>query len=113
MAARVSYAARTVVSVDVKKKKPWEQHNPLHNRWHPDIPCIAEVACGELFRLEMLDCTGGQIADNDSAEDVRRSDFHIMRPFSHIFLSIFVMLHSFVIVLMRSILMEALMLTLS
>jgi hypothetical protein len=28
--------------VDISKK-PWEQDKPLHNRWHPDIPAVAEV----------------------------------------------------------------------
>ncbi len=43
----------TIISVDVKKPA-WEQDpkTPLHNRWHPDIPAVARVKEGELFRVE-------------------------------------------------------------
>ncbi|MCO5591219.1 hypothetical protein L7F22_045200 [Adiantum nelumboides] len=71
--ASIRYSPRSVVSVDVKKQA-WEQEQPLHNRWHPDIPPVAHVVAGELFRVEMLDWTGGQIADNDSAEDIKHID---------------------------------------
>lgn len=67
------YTPRTVVSVE-PSKRPWEQEQPLHNRWHPDIPPVAQVVAGEPFRVEMVDWTGGQIADNDSAEDVKHVD---------------------------------------
>ncbi|KAL2906420.1 Formamidase [Bienertia sinuspersici] len=60
---------RLVVPVDLKKQ-PWEQELPLHNRWHPRIPPVAEVKAGEFFRVEMMDWTGGIIRDNDSASDV-------------------------------------------
>ncbi|VAI62477.1 unnamed protein product [Triticum turgidum subsp. durum] len=65
---------RLVVPIDVKKK-PWEQEVPLHNRWHPDIPPVADVTQGELFRVEMVDCTGGQVRDDDSADDIKSLDF--------------------------------------
>ncbi|XVF59295.1 hypothetical protein PTKIN_Ptkin07bG0264100 [Pterospermum kingtungense] len=64
---------RLVVPIDLKKK-PWEQALPLHNRWHPDIPSVAEVKVGEVFRVEMVDCTGGAIKDDDSATDVKFID---------------------------------------
>ncbi|PKI71296.1 hypothetical protein CRG98_008296 [Punica granatum] len=50
--------ARVIIPNDVKKK-PWEQELPLHNRWHPEIPPVAEVAEGEVFRVEMVDANGG------------------------------------------------------
>ncbi|KAH9712274.1 Acetamidase/Formamidase family protein [Citrus sinensis] len=62
-----------VVPIDLKKK-PNEQKLTLHNRWHPEIPPVAEVKVGELFRVEMVDFTGGAIKDNDSAIDVKTSD---------------------------------------
>ncbi|KAF6260785.1 formamidase [Scenedesmus sp. NREL 46B-D3] len=62
-----------LISVDITKKA-WEQEKPLHNRWHPDIPAVAEVSEGELFRVETIDWTGGQIADDDSAEDIKKVD---------------------------------------
>lgn len=64
---------RPVVTVDTKKKA-WEQKMPLHNRWHPEIPHVGEVKEGELFRVETIDWTGGQILDNDSAEDMKKVD---------------------------------------
>ena len=52
--------------------KPMDQQVlPGHNRWHPDIPAVAEVKPGDVFRVECIDWTDGQIGDNDSANDVR------------------------------------------
>eukprot|EP01018_Ginkgo_biloba_P037479 Gb_09637 [translate_table: standard] len=61
---------RLIIPINIKKQ-PWEQEKPLHNRWHPDIPAVAEVAEGELFRVETVDWTGGAVGDNGSAEDVK------------------------------------------
>jgi formamidase len=63
----------TLIPVDVTKP-PSEQSAPLHNRWHPDIPAIVSVKPGQVFRVECIDWTGGQIGDNDSANDVRDVD---------------------------------------
>lgn len=56
------------------KLKPWEQSPPLHNRWHPEIPPVATVKPGDVFRVETVDWTGGQIGNNDSADDVKNVD---------------------------------------
>ncbi len=64
---------KTLIAVDLAKS-PEKQPVPLHNRWHPEIPPVAEVRPGEVFRIECVDWTGGQIKDNDSAEDVRTVD---------------------------------------
>jgi formamidase len=64
---------KTLVKLDLDKK-PWEQEGQIHNRWHPDIPMIAMVKPGDEFRVECMDWTGGQIGDNDSANDVRDVD---------------------------------------
>ncbi|RRT49035.1 hypothetical protein BHE74_00018314 [Ensete ventricosum] len=69
---------RVVVAVDVKKK-PWEQKLPLHNRWHPDIPPVADVTEGEVFRVEMVDWTGGRVGDDTSAEDIKSLDLTIIK----------------------------------
>lgn len=61
---------KTIISVDLNKS-PADQPSPLHNRWHPDIPAVAEVNPGDAFRIECIDWTGGQIKDNDCANDVR------------------------------------------
>ena len=64
---------KSLLTVD-PEKLPWEQSPPLHNRWHPSIPPVASVEEGEIFRVEMVDWTGGQIKNNDSADDVKTVD---------------------------------------
>lgn len=64
--------AKTLIQVDFKT--PPEKQPHLHNRWHPDIPMVAYVKPGEEFRVECVDWTGGQIFDNDSANDIRDVD---------------------------------------
>src|SRR5579875_2877641 len=64
---------KTLIGVDLSKP-PDQQPLPLHNRWHPDIPPVVAVNPGEVFRVECLDWTGGQIGNNDSANDVRDVD---------------------------------------
>jgi formamidase len=64
---------KTIVKLDLDKK-PWEQDGQIHNRWHPDIPMIAMVKPGDEFRVECMDWTGGQIGNNDSANDIRDVD---------------------------------------
>lgn len=64
---------KTLIKVDLKKP-PEEQSDVLHNRWHPDIPMVAMVKPGDEFRVECVDWTGGQIQNNDSANDVRDVD---------------------------------------
>ncbi|MEK0447121.1 MAG: hypothetical protein RLZZ399_2442 [Verrucomicrobiota bacterium] len=51
-----------------------ETQEVLHNRWHPDIPMVAYVKPGAEFRVECVDWTGGQISNNESANDVRDVD---------------------------------------
>lgn len=64
---------KTIINVDVKKS-PEKQPTPLHNRWHPDIPAVEMVEPGQVFRVECIDWTGGQIKNNDSAKDVNDID---------------------------------------
>lgn len=61
---------KSLIQVDLRRA-PFEQPTPLHNRWHPEIPPVAMVKPGDVFRVECLDWTGGQIHDTDSANDVR------------------------------------------
>ena len=65
--------ARLVVPIDLTKK-PYEQKLPLHTRWHPDIPPVAEVTAGEVFRVEMVDFSGGGITKDYTAEDIKHAD---------------------------------------
>ncbi|MGE4217871.1 MAG: formamidase [Alphaproteobacteria bacterium] len=62
----------TLIKVDLSAS-PYE-NDMIHNRWHPDIPMVAMVSPGDDFIVECVDWTGGQIANNDDASDVRDVD---------------------------------------
>ncbi len=64
---------KTLIKVDINKS-PEEQSDVLHNRWHPDIPMVAMVKPGDEFRVECIDWTGGQISNDNSANDIRDVD---------------------------------------
>ncbi|KAJ2972376.1 hypothetical protein NUW58_g9198 [Xylaria curta] len=63
---------RTVGKVDLRK--PASEQAILHNRWHPDIPFAGTIEDGETVKIECVDWTGGQIGNNDSADDIRNID---------------------------------------
>ncbi|MBK7951298.1 MAG: acetamidase/formamidase family protein [Deltaproteobacteria bacterium] len=63
---------RKLIQIDLSKS-PYD-HDTIHNRWHPDIPMVAMVDPGDDFIVECFDWTGGQIANNDCADDVRDVD---------------------------------------
>ncbi|KAL8713879.1 MAG: hypothetical protein Q9220_002025 [cf. Caloplaca sp. 1 TL-2023] len=63
---------RTALKVDLKK--PAAEQPGLHNRWHPDIPFNGTIKNGEVVKIECVDWTGGQIGNNDSADDVKNVD---------------------------------------
>ncbi|KAH6668675.1 formamidase [Plectosphaerella plurivora] len=58
----------------VSFEKPAADQPGLHNRWHPDIPSITTIKDGETVKIECVDWTGGQIGNNDSADDVLSVD---------------------------------------
>lgn len=58
----------------VSLDKPADQQEVLHNRWHPDIPSVGAIKDGETVKIECVDWTGGQIGNNDSADDVLNVD---------------------------------------
>ena len=51
-----------------------EQGRPPHNRWHPGIPPVCSVEPGMPFRVECLDASGGQVVNDDSADDIVQMD---------------------------------------
>jgi formamidase len=55
-------------------KWPEDQTVKTHNRWHPDIPMVNSFKPGSEFRVECYDWTGGQIKNDDSANDIRDVD---------------------------------------
>ncbi|KAJ9527718.1 hypothetical protein QJQ45_000301 [Haematococcus lacustris] len=70
----------TLVKVDINKPGN-EQPTPLHNRWHPDIPPVGTAEVDQMYRIECIEWTGGQIKNNDSAEDMKAVD---LRPCHHL-----------------------------
>ncbi|MEH6455916.1 MAG: formamidase [Cocleimonas sp.] len=62
----------TIIKVKLGES-PYE-NDKIHNRWHPDIPMVETVKPGDDFIIECIDWTGGQIANNDDASDVRDVD---------------------------------------
>ncbi|GLV54981.1 formamidase [Dictyobacter sp. S3.2.2.5] len=69
---------RPEVLFGIDLDKPMSQQQLVgHNRWHPDIPAIASVKPGTIFRMECKDWTDGQIKNNDSANDVRDIDLSV------------------------------------
>lgn len=65
-------AIRTALKVDLKASGPSQPG--LHNRWHPDIPTVGKIVPGEAVKIECIDWTGGQIKNDDSADDVKNVD---------------------------------------
>ena len=64
---------KTAFSIEIGK--PPEQHRiKTHNRWHPDVPFVETFKPGDEFRVECFDWTGGQIANDNSANDIRDVD---------------------------------------
>lgn len=59
----------TLISVD--PLAPAEHQKGLHNRWHPEIPSVCTVKPNSIFKLESVDWTGGQIKNDDCADDIR------------------------------------------
>lgn len=71
-------AIRTAIHVDLDKPASSQPH--LHNRWHPDIPTFAKVKPGEPVNIECVDWTGGQIKNDDSADDILNVDLRSFPP---------------------------------
>jgi formamidase len=63
---------RTAQSVD--RSIPAADQPYLHNRWHGSIPFASKITPGETVKIECLDWTGGQIGNNDSADDMHSVD---------------------------------------
>ncbi|MCJ1362279.1 hypothetical protein MMC16_001382 [Acarospora aff. strigata] len=68
----VQQEIRTAVKVD--RNRPAGEQDSLHNRWHPDVPTCGTVKNGEVVKIECVDWTGGQIGNNDSADDMKNVD---------------------------------------
>ena len=67
------------IKIDRNKRLKEEPHTG-HNRWHPDIPPILEVAPGEEVALETRDASDGQIKPHMSVEDLFDMDMKAAHP---------------------------------
>jgi len=67
------------VRIDRKKRLREEPHTG-HNRWHPDIPAIVEVAPGEDVALETRDANDLQIGPHTVASDLEKLQRNIAHP---------------------------------
>ena len=65
--------ANTVFRAEMDKW-PEDQSVKTHNRWHPEIPIVEWFKPGDEFRVETYDWTGGQIKNDESANDIRDVD---------------------------------------
>ncbi len=54
----------------------------MHNRWHPDIPPVAEVAPGEELRLETEEGLAGQLTRESTHADAGRLHLGLGHPLS-------------------------------
>ncbi|TVY23297.1 putative formamidase [Lachnellula hyalina] len=59
---------------EVSLDTPAEEQSKIHNRWHPDIPFAGTIKNNETVKIECIDWTGGQIGNNDSADDIKNVD---------------------------------------
>ena len=72
---------KTLFKVDLTKPMD-QQEMPGHNRWHPDIPAVASVNPGDVFRIECKDWTDGQIKDNDDPKDIETVNLEVVHVLS-------------------------------
>jgi formamidase len=54
----------------------------MHNRWHPDIPPVAEVAAGDEIRLETEEGLAGQLTRDSTHADAGRMHLGLGHPLS-------------------------------
>ena len=71
----------TLFKVDLTKSMD-QQDMPGHNRWHPDIPAVASVNPGDVFRIECKYWTDGQIKDNDNPQDIADVNLEVVHVLS-------------------------------
>jgi formamidase len=67
------------VSIDRRKRLREEPHTG-HNRWHPDIPPVVEVAPGEEVALETRDANDLQIGPHTTPKDLEKIERTAAHP---------------------------------
>ena len=68
-------------AIRIDRGKPLaEEPHVGHNRYHPDIPPVAEVAEGEEIALETRDALDGQITPRTTVADLASLDAGAVHP---------------------------------
>ncbi len=67
------------IRIDRTKRLREEPHKG-HNRWHPDIPPVIEVAPGEEVTLETRDAMDLQIGPRTTAKDLEKLERTVAHP---------------------------------
>ena len=68
-------------SIEIDRAKSLAQEPGRgHNRWHPDIPPLLEVATGEEVVLGTRDALDGQIRPGMAADDLGHLDAGVVHP---------------------------------
>ncbi|KIY64185.1 Acetamidase/Formamidase [Cylindrobasidium torrendii FP15055 ss-10] len=74
----------TLVKIDFGK--PASAQKGIHNRFHPDIPVVASIEPGQIVKVECIDYSGGQVGNNDCADDIldldHSTDHALSGPFN-------------------------------
>lgn len=64
--------AEYLVKIDLSK--PAHGQAGVHNRWHPEVPANGTIKQNTSYKTECFDWTGGQVGNNDSADDIKYCD---------------------------------------
>ncbi len=67
------------VSID-RKKRLKDEPGKGHNRWHPDLEPVIEVAPGEDVAIETRDANDGQIGPRTRSEDLAKLEYGVAHP---------------------------------
>jgi formamidase len=68
-------------SIEINRGKPLkDEPGRGHNRWHPDIPPVAEVDPMEEVTIETRDSSDGQIRPGIMAADLLKMDSRVVHP---------------------------------
>jgi formamidase len=68
-------------SIEIDRAKPLkDEPGKGHNRWHPDIPPVVEVAPMEEVTIETRDSSDGQIRPGVVADDLPKMNSRVVHP---------------------------------
>jgi formamidase len=71
------------VIFELDSSKPFNQQEKVcHNRWHPDIPAVAEVPLDTPVRIKVREWFDGAMVNDDSAEDILNAPLNTVHKLS-------------------------------